>query len=118
MPPEIWNARIEMPNCSSRKAPAKIKNISTPNEIRTASSAILRCVRGSSVPASDRKTGSAPIGLMIRSRVTNSLSFCCHHIGRPQSRGDVPLFVEHCEAVAADWLTLRGVGLASKDAIV
>jgi hypothetical protein len=29
---------------------------------------------------------------------------------------DVPLFVEHCEAVAAR-LTLRGVGLTSKNAI-
>jgi len=29
---------------------------------------------------------------------------------------DVPLFVEHCEAVAAE-IMLSGVGLASKDAV-
>jgi hypothetical protein len=30
--------------------------------------------------------------------------------------GDVPPFVEHCER-SLPWLTLRGVGLANKDAV-
>ena len=52
-----------MPIWVSRRRPAKTKKIRTAKEIITALRAILRCARGSIVPAIARKTGQGREGV-------------------------------------------------------
>src|SRR5687767_7928987 len=102
MPPEIRKARIEMPICCNRKAPAKTKKTSTANEITAAPSASLRCARRSSGSASARKVGSAANGLTTRNRVTNSPRRCCHHMSRPNRLIEIQVSGPHAQH-ARDW---------------